>query len=60
MKRLEQGKFASLWDEHASVASAELTMSELSLFLEGSEIVGRISLSPCEIKPTALAKEAFA
>lgn len=59
MKRLEQGKFASLWDAHASRASVELTMSELSLFLEGSKMVGRIPLSPKEIKPTALAKRAF-
>ena len=60
MKRLEQGKFASLWDERRSPTSVELTMSELSLFLEGSEWVGRVSLSPKQIKPMVLAKEAFA
>ena len=60
MKRLEQGKFASLWDERRSRTSVELTMSELSLFLEGSEWVGRVSLSPKQIKPMVLAKEAFA
>ena len=37
-------------------ASIELTMSELALFLEGSEVVGRISLSPTEIKPIPLAQ----
>lgn len=60
MKRLEQGKFACLWDERASLASVELTMSELSLFLEGSDLVGRVPLSPKEIKPMLLAKRAFA
>jgi transposase len=60
MKRLEQGRFASLWDPAMSGASVELTMSELSLFLEGSEVVGRIALSPHEIKPMPLARNAFA
>ena len=40
----------------AHKASIELTMSELALFLEGSEVVGRISLSPTEIKPIPLAQ----
>jgi transposase len=39
-KRLEKGRFAALWEK------GELTSSELVLFLEGSEAVGRISLSP--------------
>lgn len=56
MKRLEQGRFACLWEEARTEASIELTMSELALFLEGSEVVGRISLSPTEIKPTPLAQ----
>jgi transposase len=56
MKRLEQGRFACLWEGTPTEASIELTMSELSLFLEGSEVVGRISLSPTEIKPTPLAQ----
>ncbi len=56
MKRLEQGRFAYLWEETPTEASIELTMSELALFLEGSEVVGRISLSPTEIKPTPLAQ----
>lgn len=60
MKRLEQGRFASLWERAPSNTSVELTMSELSLFLEGSEVVGRISLSPTEIKPAPLATHAFA
>ncbi len=56
MKRLEQGRFACLWEETKTEASIELTMSELALFLEGSEVVGRISLSPEEIKPIPLAQ----
>jgi transposase len=44
-KRLEQGRFASLWREPGS-ARLRLTMSELQLFLEGSRLVGKIELSP--------------
>lgn len=39
-KRLEKGRFAKAWEK------PELTQSELMLFLEGSEAVGRIPLSP--------------
>ena len=56
MKRLEQGHFACLWEEVNSRASVELTMSELALFLEGSEMVGRIPLSPAQIRPMPLAQ----
>jgi transposase len=56
MKRLEQGRFACLWDEVPRCTSVELTMSELSLFLEGSALVGRVSLSPTPIVPTPLAR----
>jgi transposase len=52
-KRLEGGRFACLW-ERGSSASLELTLSELSLFLEGSRAVGRIALSPKKISPLAL------
>jgi transposase len=48
-KRLEKGRFAALWDRavhHAEAGSLPLTVSELSLFLEGSHLVGKISLSP--------------
>lgn len=44
-KRLEQGRFAALWRaDHAALLT--LTMSELQLFLEGSALVGRLTLSP--------------
>ena len=44
-KRLERGQFARLWREDGAGA-LRLTMSELQLFLEGSTLVGRVSLSP--------------
>jgi len=39
-KRLEKGRFAAVWE------TAELTNTELMLFLEGSEAVGQVTLSP--------------
>lgn len=56
MKRLEQGRFAELWRERGREA-VELTSSELALFIEGCELVGRRALSPREIIPTALATD---
>jgi transposase len=44
-KRLEKGRFAAPW-EGGREGALRWTMSELSLFLEGSELVGRIRLSP--------------
>lgn len=44
-KRLEKGRFAPLWKRDAQGVPT-MTMSELSLFLEGSELVGKVSLSP--------------
>lgn len=44
-KRIEQGRFASLWDRESG-SSIQLTSSELDLFLEGCELVGRRALSP--------------
>jgi len=40
-KRLEQGRFACLW-EQGDGTCVELTMSELALYLEGSRAVGRV------------------
>ena len=48
-KRLERGRFASLWTSTSSDA-LELTMSELSLFLEGCELVGKRPLSPAQYR----------
>lgn len=44
-KRLEKGRFAAPWERHKE-GVLRWTMSELSLFLEGSELVGRMRLSP--------------
>jgi len=46
-KRLERGQFAKLW-RAGQDAPLQLTSSELSLFLEGCELVGRRMLSPSE------------
>lgn len=42
-KRLDQGRFAALWTDGDEV---ELTANELSLLLEGCQVVGRMPLSP--------------
>lgn len=54
-KRLERGRFASLWRESGREA-VRLTVSELELFLEGSKMVGKISLSPPEMVHFSLAQ----
>jgi transposase len=45
-KRLDMGRFAAPWE-----GRLELTESELALFLEGSEMVGRVALSPAVVTP---------
>jgi transposase len=55
-KRLEQGRFAALWREGAT-AGVQLTSSELSLFIEGCEVVGRRALSPRAVRPKPLAND---
>jgi transposase len=52
-KRLERGRFASLWRDDG--ASLELTSTELALFIEGCDLVGRRTLSPGIVKPIVLA-----
>jgi transposase len=52
-KRLERGRFASLWRDDGDVV--QLTASELALFIEGCELVGRRTLSPGIVKPKTLA-----
>lgn len=56
-KRLEQGRFARLWKREESVGepmSITMTMSELALLIEGSELVGRMSLSPEQFVPRSI------
>ena len=50
-KRMAQGRFIAPWQRPGSGALV-WTMSELSLFLEGSELVGRVALSPPPWRPT--------
>src|SRR5688572_157856 len=52
-KRLERGRFAQLW--RADGATLQLTASELALFVEGCDLVGRRTLSPGIVKPQILA-----
>ena len=55
-KRLEKGKFACLWTAEDN-EEVRLTTTELSLFLEGSKLVGKIKLSPPEMTHFSLVKE---
>ena len=54
MKRLERGRFAALWRAGAN-EPLRLTSSELTLFIEGCQLVGRERLSPEEIRAKPLA-----
>jgi transposase len=47
-KRLSRGRFANLWRG----GRAQLTHSELSLFLEGCTQVGHMELSPRPLQPS--------
>ena len=49
-KRLSKGRFAAPW-ERAGSGPLRWTTSELALFLEGSELVGRVALSPAPWSP---------
>jgi transposase len=44
-KRLERGRFSMLWKDPPG-QPVTLTLSELSLFLEGCTLVARVRLSP--------------
>lgn len=54
MKRLERGRFAAPW-RAGSGQALQLTSTELSLFIEGCQLVGRQTLSPAEIHAKSLA-----
>lgn len=54
-KRLEQGRFAALWRDDDQ--TLRLTTSELALFIEGCELIGRRALSPDEIGRKSLASD---
>jgi transposase len=55
-KRLETGQFARPW-QRSGGAVLSLTLSELALFLEGSELIGRKSLAPPTFDEKGLAVE---
>lgn len=48
-KRLERSRFACLWRDGPG-GSLTLTTSELGLYLEGCSLVGRVPMSPPELK----------
>ena len=52
-KRLERGRFAKLWSDDGR--TVQLTSTELALFIEGWDLVGRRVLSPGIVKPKVLA-----
>jgi transposase len=45
-KRLEKGLFSAAWKRAKSQRGFEMTLSELALFIEGSEMATRMPLSP--------------
>jgi transposase len=45
-KRLEKGQFSAAWKRAKSRAGFAMTMTELALFIEGSEVATRVPLSP--------------
>ena len=55
-KRLERGRFASLW-RTAREDPITLTVSELDLFLDGSAMVGRVALTPPALTTFSLASD---
>ena len=53
-KRLEKGQFSAAWKRAKSKRGFEMTLSELSLLIEGSELAARIALSPNLLKKADL------
>lgn len=45
-KRLEKGHFSAVWKQARGASGFEMTLTELSLFVEGSESLGPRPLSP--------------
>ncbi|MCP4446877.1 MAG: IS66 family insertion sequence element accessory protein TnpB [Myxococcales bacterium] len=53
MKRMDKGRLAAMW--RRSSVDVEMTMSELSLFLDGALLLATVSLPPKQIAPSDLA-----
>lgn len=54
MKRMERGRFAALWKNSGNL-EMRMTPSELSIFLEGSKVVGQIPLILPDLTKDSLA-----
>ena len=59
-KRLERGCFTAPWALGDDGAVVTMTESELSLFLDGTELVGQFPLSPPPWTPRAVRLPAYA
>jgi transposase len=53
-KRLQKGQFTAVWKRAKSKRGLSLTLSELSLFIEGSKVAARMPLSPSLLSRTDL------
>ena len=53
-KRLEKGQFSAAWKRAKSKRGFEMTLTELALFIEGSEVATRMPLSPALLSKTDL------
>lgn len=53
-KRLEKGQFTATWKKAKSARGLSMTLSELALFIEGSEVAARMPLSPSLLSKTDL------
>lgn len=53
-KRLEKGQFTATWKRAKSARGLSMTLTELSLFIEGSEVAARLPLSPSLLSKTDL------
>jgi transposase len=52
-KRLESGRFTAPWALGDGSEAVTMTASELQLFLDGTELIGRLPLSPPPWTPRA-------
>ena len=57
-KRFERGQFANLWSG-ADKTEIELTVAELQLFMEGSQLVGKVPVSPRKLCLNCLTEQGF-
>ncbi len=48
-KRLSRKRFSKIWSDAKQGKALRLTHAELSLFLEGADLVGKLPISPEEI-----------